>query len=75
MALFVLLLDMSLICHALSLIPSVTARSPDFAGRTVCLVDDINTSGATLNEYAKTLKQAGAEKVFAVVAAAQDASG
>jgi len=49
----------------------------NFAGRTVCLVDDITTSGATLNECAKTLKQAGADKVFALVAAvaAQDASG
>jgi len=44
-------------------------KGHDFAGRTVCLVDDITTSGATLNECAKTLKEAGAEKVFAVVAA------
>lgn len=40
-----------------------------FSGQTVCLVDDITTSGATLNECAKTLKEAGAQKVFAVVAA------
>ncbi len=40
-----------------------------FAGKSVCLVDDITTSGATLNECAKTLKEAGAEKVFAVVVA------
>jgi len=38
-----------------------------FAGRTVCLVDDIKTTGATLNECAKTLKEAGASKVFALV--------
>lgn len=38
-----------------------------FAGRTVCLVDDIKTTGATLNECAKTLKDAGAAKVFALV--------
>lgn len=51
-------------------------KGHDFAGRTVCLVDDITTSGATLNECAKTLKEAGAQKVFAVVAAVamQDAS-
>lgn len=41
----------------------------NFAGRKVCLVDDIKTSGATLNECAKTLKQAGASKVFALVLA------
>jgi ComF family protein len=41
----------------------------NFNGRNVCLVDDIKTTGATLNECAKTLKQAGASKVFALVLA------
>ena len=40
-----------------------------FAGKKVCLVDDIKTTGATLNECAKTLKEAGAVKVFALVLA------
>lgn len=40
-----------------------------FAGRNICLVDDIKTTGATLNECAKTLKEAGAAKVFALVLA------
>ena len=40
-----------------------------FAGRTICLVDDIKTSGATLNECAKTLKEAGAKEVYALVLA------
>jgi len=40
-----------------------------FKGRKVCLVDDIKTTGATLNECAKILKQAGASKVFALVLA------
>jgi len=39
------------------------------AGRRICLVDDIKTTGATLNECAKTLKEAGASKVFALVLA------
>lgn len=42
-------------------------RDHPFSGRTVCLVDDIKTSGATLNECAKTLKEAGAVRVYALV--------
>ncbi len=44
-------------------------RGHDFSSRKICLVDDITTSGATLNECARTLKDAGAEKVFAIVIA------
>jgi ComF family protein len=40
-----------------------------FAGRTICLVDDIKTTGATLNECTKMLKEAGAARVFALVLA------
>jgi ComF family protein len=40
-----------------------------FAGKTVCLIDDIKTSGATLNECAKTLKEAGAKRVYALTLA------
>ena len=43
----------------------------NFAGRKVCLIDDIKTSGATLNECAKILKQAGASKVVALVLAVE----
>ncbi|MHC4231196.1 MAG: ComF family protein [Planctomycetota bacterium] len=40
-----------------------------FGDKTVALIDDIITSGATLAECAKTLKQAGARKVIASVLA------
>jgi ComF family protein len=38
-------------------------------GRTVLLVDDIVTTGATLNECAKILKQGGAKEVWGLVLA------
>jgi len=44
-------------------------RRHQFAGRRICLIDDIKTTGATLNECAKTLKEAGASKVYALVLA------
>ena len=36
----------------------------DFSGKTVILVDDVMTTGATLNEVASTLKKHGAAKVI-----------
>lgn len=43
--------------------------SADVNGQTILLVDDIKTTGTTLNECAKVLKINGAEKVFCVTAA------
>lgn len=40
-----------------------------FDGKAICLIDDIKTTGATLNECARVLKQAGAARVYAVVLA------
>ncbi len=39
-----------------------------YKGKTVLIVDDIKTSGATLDECARQLKFAGAENVFCAVA-------
>ena len=38
-------------------------------GRTVILVDDVATTGNTLNECARTLKRAGAKEIFCLVLA------
>ncbi|HEX7586089.1 MAG TPA: ComF family protein [Patescibacteria group bacterium] len=40
----------------------------------ILLIDDIATTGATLNECAKVLKNAGAKKVFGLVLARQEIS-
>ena len=47
----------------------VVRAGHNFSGKTVCLIDDIKTSGATLNECARTLKEAGAARVYALVLA------
>ena len=43
---------------------------PEIEGKRILLVDDILTSGATLNEAAKTLLIFGADRVYTVTAAA-----
>lgn len=44
---------------------------PDFnpQGKIILLIDDVITSGATLNEAARILKQKGAKKIFAATVA------
>lgn len=46
-------------------------RSSLFQNKTILLLDDVLTTGATLNSAARTLKSAGAKKVYAVTFARQ----
>ena len=47
------------------------SENADFTGKTVLLVDDVKTSGATMNECSKTLiKDGNADKVFGIAFAA-----
>src|SRR5690606_21896524 len=45
------------------------ARGARVAGATLCVVDDVSTSGATLRAIARVLKRAGAARVYGAVAA------
>lgn len=45
-------------------------RGPILTGQTVILIDDVATTGATLNECARVVKGAGAGRVWGVVLAA-----
>jgi ComF family protein len=48
------------------------AKAEQVAGRSVIVVDDVTTSGATLNACAQALRQAGAASVFAWALARED---
>ncbi len=51
------------------------SRRPAVAGRTVCIVDNLVVTGATLHEVAKVLRRAGARRIYAAVAARSAPAG
>lgn len=57
---------------AFSLNPDIVKTDNFLNNKTILLVDDIATTGATLFECAKILKKNGAKKVFAIVIARQE---
>ena len=50
-------------------------RATQLRGKNVVLIDDVMTSGASLHTAARVLRQAGADKVSALVLARTEASG
>lgn len=48
---------------------SLSKTAPDISGKTVLILDDVFTTGATMEECAKTLKQARAKNVIAITLA------
>lgn len=49
-----------------------TRENCDLKGATILLIDDVYTTGATLKECAQVLKNAGAQKIFALTLARAD---
>ena len=48
---------------------TMTADESKAAGRSILVIDDVCTTGSTLNECARALKEAGAVRVYAMVLA------
>lgn len=45
------------------------ARKPKIEGRTVCIIDNLLVTGATIHEVSKVLRRAGAKRIYAAVVA------
>jgi ComF family protein len=48
---------------------------PDFARKTVCIVDNLLSTGATITEVSKVVRRAGAKRIYAAVVARPAAPG
>lgn len=44
-------------------------RADEIKGKNVLVIDDVYTTGATINECARVLQRAGARKVYSITAA------
>lgn len=47
-------------------------KSPGLSGKSVLIIDDVYTTGSTINECARQLRMAGAERVFSLTIARTD---
>jgi predicted amidophosphoribosyltransferase len=51
------------------------ARRPQVAGKTVCIIDNLLVTGATIHEVSKVLRRAGAKRIHAAVLARSSLPG
>ncbi len=51
------------------------ARRPKITGKTVCIIDNLLVTGATIHEVSKVLRRAGAKRVYAAVVARSSLPG
>ena len=61
--------------HRATNVRDAFACDVDLSGKSVAVVDDVLTTGATLNELARTLKRHGAQEVIGWIAARTPAPG
>lgn len=55
--------------------PPAPPTLPRLTGRTVCIVDNVLTTGATLHEVSRVLRKAGARRIYAAVVSRAAAAG
>ena len=51
------------------------SRRPKIAGQTVCIIDNLLVTGATIHEVSKVLRKAGARRIYAAVVARSSLAG
>jgi len=67
--------DIAVTDRARNLKNAIKSKPVDLTGWTIWLIDDVTTTGATLNACAAALRRAGVKRIFVAVAAVADPKG